>query len=275
MQYDWTLQVMWQILTNQSALFQSRGIKLPTLKFFYEIVTWRWSHFLSSPQTVHFKVHDPKMHCKGGSRENTISRGYPPGPKFGMGRPMGRYDEEAPPPLLPPCPPAPPPALPAPPPPNPECDMKDVNRMFGMTASDIDKYSRVIFPVTFTCFQLMYWVIYRHLSDDVVDDLVYLNPEWEGPPSFESGVWAFSRNGTGQLIILIPKLPGSKDDDINFNNFKRQLNRSIERFKTFCSSIRITTKMGPQITTVHYTFKTTFSKDYKNKIFYHDDMTIA
>ena len=25
-------------------------------------------------QTVHFKVHDPKMHCKGGSRENTISR---------------------------------------------------------------------------------------------------------------------------------------------------------------------------------------------------------
>ncbi len=68
-------------------------------------------------------------------------------------------------------------APPAPPPPNPECDMKDLNKMFGMTASDIDKYSRVIFPVTFTCFQLMYWIIYRHLSDDVVDDLVYLNPD--------------------------------------------------------------------------------------------------
>ncbi|QQP38092.1 Gammaaminobutyric acid receptor subunit betalike [Caligus rogercresseyi] len=54
---------------------------------------------------------------------------------------------------------------------NPECDMKDLNKMFGMTASDIDKYSRVIFPVTFTCFQLMYWIIYQHLSDDVVDDL--------------------------------------------------------------------------------------------------------
>ena len=149
-------------------------------------------------QTVHFKVHDPKMHCKGGSRENTISR-YGGGNKYGMRGPpppMGRgcYDEEAPPPphmpggppghhgpppppppQLPPCPP--PPALPQPPPPNPECDMKDLNKMFGMTASDIDKYSRVIFPVTFTCFQLMYWIIYQHLSDDVVDELVYLNPE--------------------------------------------------------------------------------------------------
>jgi glycine receptor alpha-3 len=116
------------------------------------------------------------MHCKGGSRENTISRYPPGGPKYGMGRPIGRYDEEAPPaPLLPPCPaPLPPPPAP---PPNLECDMKDVNRMFGMTASDIDKYSRVIFPVTFTCFQMMYWIIYRHLSDDVVDDLVYLNPD--------------------------------------------------------------------------------------------------
>jgi len=125
------------------------------------------------------------MHCKGGSRENTISRyPHPGGPKYGLGRmvPMGRYDEEAP-PMVPPQGPQmtvmapPPPAPPAPPPPNPECDMKDLNKMFGMTASDIDKYSRVIFPVTFTCFQLMYWIIYRHLSDDVVDDLVYLNPD--------------------------------------------------------------------------------------------------
>ena len=142
-------------------------------------IAWLFPTICSLLQTVHFKVHDPKMHCKGGSRENTISRSYPQqqGPtKYGMGRPMGRYDEEAPPPsLLPPCPM--PPAPPAPPPPNPECDMKDLNRMFGMTASDIDKYSRVIFPVTFTCFQMMYWIIYRHLSDDVVDDLVYLNPD--------------------------------------------------------------------------------------------------
>ena len=141
------------------------------------------------------------MHCKGSSRENTISRyGHTGGGqnKYGMRGPpppMGRgYDEEAPPPphmqgpppghhggpppppppQLPPMPP--PPALP-PPPPNPECDMKDLNKMFGMTASDIDKYSRVIFPVSFTCFQLMYWIIYQHLSDDVVDDLVYLHPD--------------------------------------------------------------------------------------------------
>ena len=141
------------------------------------------------------------MHCKGGSRENTISRyGHAAGGQgkyamHGPPKPMGRcYDEEAPPqphmqgpppgqyggppppppPQLPPCPP--PPALP-PPPPNPECDMKDLNKMFGMTASDIDKYSRVIFPVSFVSFQLMYWIIYGHLSDDVVDELIFLHPD--------------------------------------------------------------------------------------------------
>jgi glycine receptor alpha-3 len=159
-------------------------------------------HGIPKQTTVHFKVHDPKMHFKGGSRENTISRyGHAGGGqgKYGMhGPPNSRnrgYDEEAPPPphmqgppmqghhgppppppqQLPPCPP-PPPALP-PPPPNPECDMKDLNKMFGMTASDIDKYSRVMFPVSFFCFQLMYWIIYQHLSDDVVEDLVYLHAE--------------------------------------------------------------------------------------------------
>ena len=200
------------------------------------------------------------MHCKGSSRENTISRyGHVQGgggqDKYNKyyGRPMrgppggmGRYDEEAPPPmhmdrmgpppmgppLLPPMnaapmmmgppPPLSPPPMvpmtgpmghgppggppggpdnnhgpppgppgrpgpgggppgadgpPGPPPPNPECDMKDLNKMFGMTASDIDKYSRVFFPVTFTCFQLMYWIIYQHLSDFVIDDLVYLQKD--------------------------------------------------------------------------------------------------
>jgi len=63
------------------------------------------------------------------------------------------------------------------PPPNPDCDMKDLNKMFGMTASDIDKYSRIFFPVTFISFQLMYWIIYQHLSDEVISDLVYLHPE--------------------------------------------------------------------------------------------------
>lgn len=163
-------------------------------------------HGMPKQTTVHFKVHDPKMHCKGASRENTISRYHDGGGKYGMQPPpphrgfpppgmRGRYDEEAGPPSHyshgPPGPPGPPGGPPGPPPPgpvppppvppaappNPECDMKELNKMFGMTASDIDKYSRVIFPVTFTCFQLMYWIIYQHLSDDVVDDLVYLHPD--------------------------------------------------------------------------------------------------
>ena len=49
--------------------------------------------------------------------------------------------------------------------------------MFGITASDIDKYSRILFPITFCCFQLMYWVIYDHLSDIVVEDLVLLQKD--------------------------------------------------------------------------------------------------
>jgi glycine receptor alpha-3 len=77
-----------------------------------------------------------------------------------------RYDEEQPPP--PPQPPQPVPMIPS------VVTPKDINRMFGITASDIDKYSRIIFPVTFICFQLMYWIIYQHLSDTVVDDLVFL-----------------------------------------------------------------------------------------------------
>ncbi|XP_059079314.1 gamma-aminobutyric acid receptor subunit beta-like isoform X5 [Tigriopus californicus] len=139
---------------------------------------------------VHFKIRDPKMHCKGGSRESIVSR-YHHESKYGMHRGMPppvmrRYDEEAPPPPpqhyaqpppLPQVPMPPPPAVPPAVPPNPECDMKELNKMFGMTASDIDKYSRVFFPVTFTCFQLMYWIIYQHLSDDVVEDLVYLHAD--------------------------------------------------------------------------------------------------
>ena len=67
-------------------------------------------------------------------------------------------------------PPAPPPpALPALTPP-PE-------RIFGMRASDIDKYSRIIFPITFVSFHLMYWTIYLTISDIVVEDLVYLDKE--------------------------------------------------------------------------------------------------
>ncbi|ODM98162.1 Gamma-aminobutyric acid receptor subunit beta [Orchesella cincta] len=51
---------------------------------------------------------------------------------------------------------------------------KDINKLYGITPSDIDKYSRVVFPVCFICFNLMYWIIYLHISDVVEDDLVSL-----------------------------------------------------------------------------------------------------
>ena len=51
---------------------------------------------------------------------------------------------------------------------------RHIDSMLGMAASDVDKYSRIVFPVTFTCFNLMYWVIYDHLSQVYVDDLVHI-----------------------------------------------------------------------------------------------------
>ncbi|XP_071043418.1 gamma-aminobutyric acid receptor subunit beta [Parasteatoda tepidariorum] len=42
---------------------------------------------------------------------------------------------------------------------------KNTNKLFGVSPSDIDKYSRVVFPVCFVCFNLMYWIIYLHISD--------------------------------------------------------------------------------------------------------------
>ena len=48
--------------------------------------------------------------------------------------------------------------------------LKDHNTLFGVCPSDIDKYSRVVFPVCFLCFNLMYWIIYMHISEFLIDD---------------------------------------------------------------------------------------------------------
>ncbi|XP_054166199.1 gamma-aminobutyric acid receptor subunit beta-like [Oppia nitens] len=49
---------------------------------------------------------------------------------------------------------------------------KNPNKLFGVSPSDIDKYSRVVFPVCFICFNFMYWIIYLHISHNVEPDLM-------------------------------------------------------------------------------------------------------
>ena len=51
---------------------------------------------------------------------------------------------------------------------------KNLQKLGGISPSDIDKYSRILFPVSFICFNLMYWLIYLNISEDMVPDLVLL-----------------------------------------------------------------------------------------------------
>ncbi|CAH0545657.1 unnamed protein product [Brassicogethes aeneus] len=106
-------------------------------------------------QTVRFKVHDPKAHSKGGTLESTVNGGRGGG---GGGRESGPPEEETTAPI----------------PQHIIHPNKDLNKLYGISSSDIDKYSRIIFPVCFVCFNLMYWIIYLHISDVVADDLVLL-----------------------------------------------------------------------------------------------------
>lgn len=57
---------------------------------------------------------------------------------------------------------------------------KNTNKMCGVSPSDIDKYSRLLFPVFFVSFNMMYWIIYLHISDTLGDseNLVLKDNPW-------------------------------------------------------------------------------------------------
>ncbi len=74
---------------------------------------------------------------------------------------------------------------------------KNLQKMGGISPSDIDKYSRILFPVSFTCFNLMYWIIYLNISEEIVPDLVLLGSSWRLTRRLRR-----SRRRTQQLVSL-------------------------------------------------------------------------
>lgn len=48
------------------------------------------------------------------------------------------------------------------------------DKLYGVSPSDLDKYSRIVFPIFFVCFNLMYWIIYLHITGTRTNDLILL-----------------------------------------------------------------------------------------------------
>jgi hypothetical protein len=53
--------------------------------------------------------------------------------------------------------------------------MEDLNKMYGMRPADLDKSSRIIFPISFVIFQFLYWIIFGILSVEETEDLIPLD----------------------------------------------------------------------------------------------------
>ncbi|KAG8226490.1 hypothetical protein J437_LFUL007372 [Ladona fulva] len=47
-----------------------------------------------------------------------------------------------------------------------------INKLCGISPSDLDKYSRILFPASFFCFNLMYWIIFLNITDTTLPNLI-------------------------------------------------------------------------------------------------------